>query len=349
MSRDFEHVLVTGAAGFVGSVMCTRLSELGYNVIAVDNLCRGLNYPVVSKLPNVRFVLRDLLEQDIADLLTENYVTAVMHYAAATGDLTRPDSELNEINLGITQRIAENIHQHAGENCTLTFPTTSLALKIPDSGYVKSKELAIKYLADDSPLAKEQLLLYRFFNNAGGYGYVGELRQKEVHMLPRLFRALLQKEKFVINGDNYDTVDGTPARDYVHVQDSVDFMIHRMNRAALGHYFVDDNGLLCEIGRGEPWTVNEILDQLWQVRDRLIIPNFEERYFSLMRNIVIGPRRDFDCGTLQCTAGVNFHQFRDPLHGFDTILVDSLNSYYQYHCRSRQQYIDQIIPNPNGK
>jgi len=343
-ARQLEHfsdrIVVTGAVGFVGSVMCTRLSEMGYNVIAVDNNSRGLNKKAITALPNIQYIERDC-ELGIADILENNNVTDVIHFAAATGDLTRPDSELNAINVGITQKIVGEMAQYP--HITLTFPTTSLALKIKGSGYVNSKEAAMSWLlSSECPLSEENLLLYRFFNNSGAYSNVGEFRQKEVHCFPRMFRALMRREEFRINGDDYDTVDGTPSRDYVHVQDSVDYMIYRLHRHKHGDHFTDDNGFLCEVGRGDPHTVLEIINMLGipSVMDRLIIPDIYELLNSFHGNLVVGPRRDFDCAALMATPSAKIFQWR-PLKTLEDILVDTFNSYYNFSL-SNPDYLEQI-------
>lgn len=339
-----EYVVVTGAAGFVGSVMCTRLSEYGYNVIALDNNVRGLNDNKVKVLPNVLFIEKDC-SAGIGDILKQYSVTDVIHFAAATGDLTRSEEELNEINVGMTQRIVMDMCSH-DPYITLTFPTTSLSLAVPDSTYVKSKEAAIKWLVDESPLSEESRLLYRFFNNAGGYHGVGEFRNKEVHAFPRLFRSLMKEEKFIINGMDYDTVDGTPARDFIHVVDSVDFMIYRLNRASRYNTLLDSNGILCEVGRGDPKTVIQCLDTLMSdsVKMRLLIPNVDNLLKTLKKNIVIGPRRDFDCGSLSPSPDANIFKWRS-LKSFEDVLVDSFNGFYQFY-KNNPSYLDKIIPNP---
>lgn len=348
-------IIVTGACGFVGSIMSARLNELGYSVVAIDNNSRGLNKLSLLKLPNVEYIERDCLDgiPDIIERYNEN-LCGIFHFAAATGDLTRPDSELYEINTEMTKNIVKNLVECCNNEVIFNFPTTSLALAVPDSGYVKSKEAAIDWLiSDDCPLNQNRMCLYRFFNNAGGYGPFGEKRIKEVHFFPRLFHSLMTGRVFTVNGQDYDTIDGTPARDYVHVLDTVDFLIYRFHKFMFDEPFWDDfpediddhSPYLCEIGRSDPYTVMQILKIFNDIFDRIKIPNIKNLLDIVNMNLHFGPRRNFDCGSIQVTeASSRFLKWR-PLKTIEDIIIDSFNCYYNYNLETEGKFLEHIIPN----
>jgi UDP-glucose 4-epimerase len=305
-------VLITGASGFVGSVMCARLSELGYNVVAVDNNARGLND--VSRLPHVSFIERDCRD-GIVDLLSATAPRFVCHFAAATGDLSRPLEELRALNVEMTKRLfIETMHC---SSATFLFPTTSLAYGVPDSSYVQTKEEAIDWLKQQSAY-RTRLLLFRFFNNAGAYRGCTELRRHEVHLIPRLWHAYLNDDPVTINGNDYDTHDGTPARDYIHVLDTVDWMIYcwRLHRSGRLHG-VGEDGLI-EVGQGTPHTVLDVIGAFDQA-----ITTLGLRSSARPRAILIGPRRAFDVGSLHCTRAHFLHAWR-PLKPLAEIVRDEV-------------------------
>lgn len=301
-------VVVTGACGYIGSVMCARLSELGYGVIAVDNKVRGLNDP--SKLPHVTFIQRDCRE-GLVDILKDYQPKGVFHFAAATGDLSRPKVELEELNVTMTQRLFEETIEHTQAH--FLFPTTSLALGVPDSTYVQTKEAAIRWLQEHQHAGRT--ILFRFFNNSGAYRGFSEIRQNEVHIIPTMWRTWVDRTTFVINGDDWGTHDGTPAREYVHVLDTVDFLIYcwglkRGNRLDLPR----SNGLI-EVGSGVSHTVRDVINQLIHATGQIVVCR-------------IGPRRAFDVGSLKCSNPITYWR---PLKDLSAMLVSemaALNAFY---------------------
>ena len=306
-------ILITGCNGFIGSVFTARLSELGYNVIAIDNKARGLND--VSELPHVSFIERDLQRESVHDLLQRYGPALIVHFAAATGDLTRPQEELEAINVGITENLFRESRLYMDLPSIFLFPMTSLGLAVPESGYVASKQKAIDWLqANDKA---ERTLLFRFFNNAGGYREFGEFRKQEVHMFPRLFHCWKTGQPFVINGNDYDTADGTPARDYIHVLDAVDWMIYcwGLKRGGRIHEVPTTDGLI-EVGRGKSLTTLAIANEFLKQAEALEIPG---KPFP----IEIGPRRAFDCGSLECKGAAALWKWR-PLRSTSDIIKSVL-------------------------
>lgn len=289
-------IAVTGAKGFVGSVFALRAVERGHRVLALDDESRGEN-PIESAIGG-SYVKHDCARgfADALDGYAEG-VDVVAHFAAATGSLERPLEELRALNVEMTQHVYQDALRFGAR--TFLWPTTSLAVAVPDSPYVISKEEALGKLRDvdrDHGIA----VPLRFWNVLGAYKGMSELRKNEVHILPMMHRAATAGEPFVINGDDYETADGTPSRDFVHVLDVVEYLLDitelRATLAATGlavgelaeHSLTAKPSLLdgaIWLGRGVPTTVRQMVALYEQFTDTTLA----------MR---IGPRRAFDCGAI---------------------------------------------------
>lgn len=296
------YLVITGAKGFVGSILSLRAIERGHHVLALDDESRGLN-PIEERIGSSyqRFDCANGILDAVTERGWEN-VDAVIHLAAATGSLDRPLDELRHLNVTMTKHVYEDaLRLNAAR---FLWPTTSLALGVPDSPYVQSKEEALTWLRDVDATARISMPL-RFFNLAGAYKGLTELRKNEVHLIPMMLDAYRHAAPFVINGDDYDTADGTPSRCFVHVLDAVEFLLDCVEgrttpqpHGQTGISRIDpDTGRSVDppadgavwLGHGRPTTVAEAC--------RI----FEQFVGTLQHKI--GPRRAFDCGGLECTVG----------------------------------------------
>ena len=270
-------IAITGAAGFVGSVLWARAQAAGHEVVGVDDLSRGLN-PVYD-LPGL-FVKWDCraglpMEARQADV--------VVHFAAATGSLDRPIEELRDLNVAMTKAVYGTKRPDA----LFFWPTTSLALAVPESPYVQSKEEAFAWVRE-----QENAVPLRFFNQTGAYGVFTERRKKEVHILPILAESIVTGKPFVINGWDYDTVDGTPSRDFTSVVDTADYILwmteHQAKKAP-------DGAVWC--GTGHAATVGQLI--LWA-----------QMLFPRPIRVEEGPRRVFDTGMIRCSFAQAYQMYQ---------------------------------------
>lgn len=275
-------IVVTGAKGFLGSVFSIRALEQGHDVIALDNESRGLN-PVEDSIGG-SYHKFDCMN-GIRDAVAFASIDAVVHFAAATGSLERPLEELTEFNVGMTQRVYQDALALNAK--TFLWPTTSLAIGVPDSPYVISKEMGLAKLREVDAQAKISVPL-RFFNVAGAYNGCSEFRKNEVHLIPMMWEHYKQHEPLIINGDDYETVDGTPSRDFVNVVDVVDYLLKiavaKVDGGTLPLPHPNDGAVW--LGTGRCRTVREIAAM------------FEQNVGPLATRV--GPRRPFDCGSLAC-------------------------------------------------
>jgi UDP-glucose 4-epimerase len=314
-------LVVTGAKGFIGSVLSLRAAELGHEVLALDDGSRGLNEieaPWVGEAwpTRVQFIKHDcmagILEAvadgarrgsggSLARTLVETRVDAVVHLAAATGSLDRPLDELREFNVSMMGKVYQDALDLGAK--AFLWPTTSLALGVPDSPYVQSKEEGLAWLQRCDRSNRIAVPL-RFFNVAGAYKGFTERRKREVHLIPTLFHSARSGRALPINGMDYETADGSPSRDFVHVLDVVEYLLELLRVKLAGDFVLDDwcaeDGAIW-LGTGRLTTVLQAV-------------TLAEQWLGAPVAVAPGPRRAFDCGALEVDPA-QAEQFRAVRNG----------------------------------
>jgi UDP-glucose 4-epimerase len=228
-------ILVTGGAGYIGSITNWLLGKQGFETVIFDNLSCG-HKEAVGDTP---LVVGDLANKtDITALFEQHQFDAVIHFAAlalAGESMERPaDYYLNNIiggvNLLEAMKMAGCKHIVFSSTCALygtpqQLPVTELAPIHPESVYASSKRMVEEILAWYGKLYDIRYTNLRYFNAAGALldGSLGEDHHPETHLIPiALSVAAGKQNELSINGDDYDTTDGTCIRDYIHVLDLAD-------------------------------------------------------------------------------------------------------------------------------
>lgn len=270
-------VLVTGGAGYIGSIAVHELLKEGHEVIVVDNLSNGKE-ELVPK--NVWFYNVDLVDLDeLKDVFSENEIDAVIHFASykAVDESMENAIKYSDNVTGTTNLLkcmaAFDVKKlvYSSSAAVYGVPDESVATEDtsvnPTSFYGETKLQCERMIEWFSKIYGIQYVSLRYFNVAGDY--LGYIDPDAKNVLPIIIETLLGKrDKFMIFGDDYDTRDGTCVRDYVHVKDLIDAHI-----AALD---VDTNEII-NLGTAEGTTVKELVDMTEEVTGKKLNYEFAPR------------------------------------------------------------------------
>lgn len=235
-------VMVTGGAGYIGSVVAETLCERGDDVVVYDNLSTGHRDAVD---PRARFVPGDVRDPELPQVLAEARIEAIVHMAALSlvGDsVVHPDRYLQNNVVGSLALL--DAARAAGVRA-LVFSSTAAVYGAaeeqpilestrtdPTNPYGASK-LAVEHaLAAYAPAFGLGSVRLRYFNAAGASERFGEDHRPESHLIPRLLAVAAGEEpEALIYGNDWDTPDGTCVRDYVHVLDLADAHVLALDAA----------------------------------------------------------------------------------------------------------------------
>jgi UDP-glucose 4-epimerase len=263
--------LVTGGAGYVGSVVAAHLLEAGHRVTVVDDLSTGFREGVPAGADFVRGRI-----QDAADWIDGSY-DAVLHFAASSqvGESVVHPEKYWRNNVGGTMALLDAMRS-AGVR-TLVFsstaatygepeevPITEGSVTVPTNPYGASKLAVDHMIAGECAAHDLAAVSLRYFNVAGAYrsahGALGERHDPESHLIPLVLQvALGQRESISVYGDDYPTPDGTCVRDYIHVADLAEAHLLALDAAEPGEH------LVCNLGNGNGFSVREVIRTVREV------------------------------------------------------------------------------------
>lgn len=276
LSIEGLNILVTGAAGYIGSICAEELLNCGASVIALDNLAEGYREAVPA---GALFVEGDLRDRAILDqVFAQNRVDAVMHFAgeSVVSKSMREPSTFYDVNVARGLTLVDAMTRHGvkklifsstaavyGEPKTLPIPEDHS--KNPVNPYGKSKWRFEQLLADFAEYTGLQHVSLRYFNAAGATAERGEDHRVETHLIPNVLKAAAGELPHVdVFGDDYPTPDGTCLRDYVHVMDIAEahiLALRGIERVA---------GAAYNVGNSRGYSVLEVLQTAGDVTGREI-------------------------------------------------------------------------------
>ncbi|MEV8401330.1 UDP-glucose 4-epimerase GalE [Streptomyces niveus] len=254
--------LVTGGAGYVGSVVATHLLEAGHEVTVLDDLSTGFREAVPA---GAEFVEGRV--HDAAKWLDPSY-DAVLHFAASSqvGESVAKPEKYWDNNVGGSMALlaamrTAGVRGLVFSSTAATYgepvstPITETDPTAPTSPYGASK-LAVDHMIGGECVAHGLAAVsLRYFNVAGAYGSYGERHDPESHLIPLVLQvALGARESIAVYGDDYPTPDGTCVRDYIHVADLADAHLLALDAAVAGEH------LVCNLGNGSGFSVREVIE-----------------------------------------------------------------------------------------
>ena len=267
-------LLVTGGAGYVGSVCAKVLLEQGHQVVVVDDLSTGN----ADAVPDGAVFVHDDMVNAAGSLLRDGSCDGVLHFAAKSlvgesvaepekywfGNVVKTLELLEVMRAAGTPRLVFSstaatygepesvpITEDAPTRPTNTYGATKLAIDHAITSYAIAHGLAATSL--------------RYFNVAGAYGGLGERHAVETHLIPLVLQvATGQRAEITVYGNDWPTADGTCIRDYIHVRDLADAHLLALQHARSGVHTIYN------LGSGTGFSVREVIDCCRRVTGRPI-------------------------------------------------------------------------------
>jgi UDP-glucose 4-epimerase len=286
-------LLVTGGAGYVGSVVTAQLIEAGHEAVVLDDCSKGHADAVPAGARFVRGTLRDAAEP----VLAGGGFDGVVHLAAKSivgESVERPGLYFAE-NLGGTLALLEAMRNTGVSR--IVFSSTAAVYGEPSSTpivetdpTVPTNPYGMSKLAVDTALTEHARLhgigavSLRYFNVAGAYQGYGERHDPETHLIPNVLAvAAGARDSVSVFGDDYPTPDGTCVRDYIHVADLGVAHLLALGACRQGTH------VIYNLGSGSGYSVREVIDVCRRVTGHPI-------------PIVTGPRRPGDTAVLVASS-----------------------------------------------
>ncbi len=272
-------VLVTGGAGYIGSHMVLALTDVGQDVVVLDNLTTGFAWAVA---PSAKLVTGDIADEALVGrIISENSVDAIVHFA---GSIVVPDSVTDPLGYYLNNTVKSRALMAAAVKKGVknfifsstaavygnpaTRPVYETALPAPISPYGSSKLMTETMLRDSHLAYGLNYIALRYFNVAGAdpKGRSGQSTPNATHLIKVACQtALGQRASMDVFGTDYDTPDGTCLRDYIHVSDLIGAHMDALAYLRRG----GDSGIFnCGYGRG--YSVLEVITAVEKARGKAI-------------------------------------------------------------------------------
>ena len=268
-------LLVTGGAGYIGSVVAAQLLEVGHEVVVLDNLSTGHRRAVQA---GARFIECDLLDAETVGSVVAEGFDGVLHFAALAlvGESVAHPQRYYRTNVGGTRNLLDAMR--AADVPRLVFSSTcavygepeevpipETAPTVPTNPYGSSKLSADRMIAAEARAHGLSAVSLRYFNVAGASGRFGEDHEPETHLIPIVLQAAAGTRPSVeIFGTDYPTPDGTAVRDYIHIEDLARAHLQALEvSAAAGH-------TIYNVGNGAGFSVRQVVEVARGITGRTI-------------------------------------------------------------------------------
>ena len=290
MTKSSNNILVTGGAGYIGSHVCHLLIDQGYNVTCIDSLITG-NQELLPK--EVKLEIFDISDKKkIMNLIKSNNFDLVMHFAGLirVDESVEQPERYRDFNFLKAKNFLETCYENNLKK--VIFSSTAAVYGNPKNDrvteedpvdplnpYASSKLELENFIKETSSKYNSKYVILRYFNVAGADEQMrtGLISKVSTHLIKVASEVATKKrDSLTINGDDYDTQDGTPVRDYIHVSDLAD--IHLVSAK---HLISGGQSDLFNCGYGNGYSVKEVIKNLNSILEEDI-------------NVKTGPRRPGD-------------------------------------------------------
>jgi UDP-glucose 4-epimerase len=263
-------ILVTGGAGYIGSVTAAALLEAGHSVTILDSLVTGHRQAVPR---GARFVRGDIADAKLVERICLGGVDLAMHFAAfiEVGESVRSPGKYYGNNVAKTVAFLDALVRSGVEKVVFSssaavygeperLPLTEEARLSPLSPYGRGKMMVEAIMEDYGGACGLRHASLRYFNAGGAAGGLGEDHDPESHLIPRILAAQATGEPLQVYGGDYPTRDGSCVRDYIHVAD-----LAAAHVLAAGYLAGGGSSEKFNLGTGTGFTVLEVVRSVEKV------------------------------------------------------------------------------------
>jgi UDP-glucose 4-epimerase len=270
-------ILVTGGAGYIGSVVAEDLRSNGGEVIVLDNLSRGHQAAI---LPGIKFYDGDIGDQHLVGrICAENRLAAAMHFSAFAfvGESVEQPNIYYQNNAFQTMHFLDEllrngVNKFVFSSTCATYgepqyvPIDEQHPQHPANPYGWSKLFCEQIMKDYDAAYGLKFVALRYFNASGATETHGEHHEPENHLIPLILEAAAGRRPHIsVFGDDYDTPDGTAIRDYIHVLD-----LSQAHLLAVKHLQAGGESEFINLGNGTGFSVLEVIEAARKVTGKPI-------------------------------------------------------------------------------
>lgn len=297
-----QTILVTGGAGYIGSHTSWLLKQEGHSVIILDKFVRNQPWPH-SWATVIRGDFGD--RKVLHEIFTKHNIETVMHFAASidVGESVLEPYEYYRNNVLKTLVLLDSMREHKIKNFIFSStcavfgtPTTKFVTedhaKNPISPYAKTK-LAIEFALTDYARQGLNSVILRYFN-ASGACPEHELYAPITHVIDIILDAITHKKTFNVFGNDYETVDGTGIRDYIHVLDIAHAHILAMNYLSKKALIPGLHAYNFNIGTGQGYSVQQLINTAQEITGKSLQVAYMPRRSGDLAYIVADSTKAFE-------------------------------------------------------
>jgi UDP-glucose 4-epimerase len=330
-------ILVTGCAGYIGSIICQTLIQENHSVIGLDNLSTGFRKNIPQA---VKFYEGDIADTALLKEIKHSHpeLNSVIHLAGfiEVAESVKNPEKYFDNNFHKAKLFLDSLEKLNFKN--IIFSSTAAVYGIPQQCHTACINEGTA-LAPINPYGSSKLefekavqastlnyIIFRFFNVAGADGVLGECHQPETHLIPLLLDfALGKREDFSIYGNDYPTADGTAIRDYIHIKDLA--QAHSLALEALHVATVSEPKATNNTNIQGSGNINQIYNlgygQGFSVKE---IVNITEKLMDQKINYGLKPRRLGDPAYLVASPekALRLLGFQPKFNSIETIIKDAL-------------------------